>query len=252
MKTIVKDYLFKVEDFEGPLDLLLHLVKTKKQDIKKINVSSIVDQFMKIVSESYLNLDIAGEYLVTSSYFAELKSKRYLPDKPKPDDMSKEEYERLEEQAIIKRIINYEKYKKLAVELEKLNEISGMYIEKSYEKDIVEQLKPSSLSENNSQVENLTEVNLINAALKLIERNKKNMDSISIRKKKISIEKRRIEIDEIFKRSKNKSVNFLDLFEFYDKHYISVTLLIILDLVRWSDYLISQDENNDEILISIP
>lgn len=250
MKKTISEFKFKLEEFEGPMDLLLHLVKTQKKDIKDVNLHDLVKQYVDIVNQSDVNLEVAGEYLVGAAYLTEYKSKKYLPEKPKKENLSKEEYERLEEDNLIKRIIRYEKFKNLAKKLTEINEVTSMQFEKSYERDLLNELRPNIDELNNRKVKNLSEDNLINAALKLLERAKDENKTVNIRKKRISIDERKAEINEIFSSSNNNKVKFTDLFEFYDNHYISVTLLIILDYVRWNNYLISQDGEFGEIFIS--
>ena len=70
------DYQFSINDFEGPLDLLLHLVKTSKMNIYDIDIKLIIDEYLKFIeSEKNKNIDIASSYLVMASELIHLKSK---------------------------------------------------------------------------------------------------------------------------------------------------------------------------------
>ena len=72
---------FKINEFEGPLDLLLHLIKENKMDIMKIEIERITEQYISYLDEQEkMNLEIASEYLVMSSELIELKSKLLLPN----------------------------------------------------------------------------------------------------------------------------------------------------------------------------
>ena len=72
-------YNFCINDFEGPLDVLLHLVKESKMDIYEINISSIIDQYLDFIHNlEDNNIDIASEYLVMASELIHLKSKLLL------------------------------------------------------------------------------------------------------------------------------------------------------------------------------
>ena len=72
----------KINEFEGPLDLLLHLIKESKMDIFEINIVDITDQYLAYINRmEEMNLDIASEYLVMASELLEIKSRKLLPRK---------------------------------------------------------------------------------------------------------------------------------------------------------------------------
>ena len=102
-----KQYAIKIENFEGPLDLLCHLIDKNKMNIYDINLSEITDQYIKYLNEmEKLNLEIASEFLVMASTLLYLKSKKLLPKQ-------NEEEEELTEEELINRIIEYKKYKEI-------------------------------------------------------------------------------------------------------------------------------------------
>ena len=71
----------KINEFEGPLDLLLHLIKESKMDIFDIQIEEITDQYLKYIEEQEkINLEVASEYLVLASELIEIKSKMLLPN----------------------------------------------------------------------------------------------------------------------------------------------------------------------------
>ena len=71
-----------IGDFEGPLDLLLHLIKKNKMEIFDIEISLITKEYLDFISKSQdLNLDVSSEYLVLASELIEIKSKKLLPRK---------------------------------------------------------------------------------------------------------------------------------------------------------------------------
>ena len=74
------DLEFKINDFEGPLDLLLHLIKEAKMDIMNIEIESITDQYLAFINKSEkMNLEVSSEYLVLASELLEIKSRMLLP-----------------------------------------------------------------------------------------------------------------------------------------------------------------------------
>ena len=103
-----KKYAIKINNFEGPLDLLCHLIDKNKMDISDINLSEISEQYIEYLKEQEeLNLEIASEFLVMASTLLYLKSKKLLPKQ-------EEETEELTEEELIKRIIEYKKYKEIS------------------------------------------------------------------------------------------------------------------------------------------
>lgn len=104
-----KKYAIKINNFEGPLDLLCHLIDENKMNIYDINLSEITDQYIEYLKQQEeLNLEIASEFLVMASTLLYLKSKKLLP---KQDE---EEEEEVTEEEIIRRIIEYKKFKEVS------------------------------------------------------------------------------------------------------------------------------------------
>ena len=102
---------FKINEFEGPLDLLLHLIKENKMDIMNIEIEKITDQYISYLNEQEkMNLEIASEYLVMASELIELKSKLLLPN-PKPETEEEQEIDPKEE--LINRLLEYQAYKNI-------------------------------------------------------------------------------------------------------------------------------------------
>src|SRR3990170_8793164 len=90
------EYTFRMEGFEGPLDLLLHLIKKNELDIMDIPISLITEQYLEYLKLiKVLNLDIAGDYLLMASTLLHIKSKM-LPPTPSEDEEEEEEDPRAE------------------------------------------------------------------------------------------------------------------------------------------------------------
>ncbi len=103
-----KQYAIKIDNFEGPLDLLCHLIDINKMNIYDINLNEITDQYIKYLNEmEKMNLEIASEFLVMASTLLYLKSKKLLPKQ-------EEETEELTEEELIRRIIEYKKFKEIS------------------------------------------------------------------------------------------------------------------------------------------
>ena len=103
-----KKYAIKIENFEGPLDLLCHLIEKNKMDIYDIHLNEITDQYIQYLNEmEKMNLEIASEFVVMASTLLYLKSKNLLPKQ-------QEEEEELTEEELIRRIIEYKKFKEIS------------------------------------------------------------------------------------------------------------------------------------------
>ena len=82
---------FKINEFEGPLDLLLHLIKESKMDIMDIEIEKITKQYVDYLnSQERMNLEVSSEYLVLASELLEIKSKMLLPSTKNEDDSLEE------------------------------------------------------------------------------------------------------------------------------------------------------------------
>ena len=107
-------YKIKLEVFEGPLDLLLYLIKKEELNISDIPISRITDQYLEYLELMQLmDLDIAGEFLVMAATLMHIKSKMLLP----PDETAQEEIEEDPRAELVKRLLEYKKFKEAASEL---------------------------------------------------------------------------------------------------------------------------------------
>ncbi len=107
----------KIDAFEGPLDLLLHLIKRLEIDIYDIPVAEITDQYLDFIHQMQkLNLDVASEYLVMAATLVAMKSRMLLPKPALPDEEADESYEDPEEsrEALMQQLIDYRRYKEAA------------------------------------------------------------------------------------------------------------------------------------------
>ena len=103
-----KQYAIKIDNFEGPLDLLCHLIDINKMDIYDINLSEITDQYLDYLNKmEKMDLEIASEFLVMASTLLYLKSKNLIPKQ------GEDEEEELTEEELINKIIEYKKYKEI-------------------------------------------------------------------------------------------------------------------------------------------
>jgi len=111
------DYAIKLDIFEGPLDLLLHLIKKNEIDIYNIPIALITEQYIRYLNMiKSLNLDLAGEYLVMAATLIHIKSKLLLPVPEEPSEEDSEEDPRFE---LVKQLLEYQTFKEAAADLGK-------------------------------------------------------------------------------------------------------------------------------------
>lgn len=112
-------YEIKIENFEGPLDLLVHLIDKNKMDIYDIKISEITEQYIEYLKKmEEMNLVITSEFVIMASTLLYLKSKKLLPK-------HEEDEEELTEEELIRRIIEYKKYKEISSTLKNDYEINS-------------------------------------------------------------------------------------------------------------------------------
>ena len=109
-------YEIKVENFEGPLDLLLHLIKKNEMDIYDIPMAEITSQYLGMIDAmKSLNLDVAGEFLLMAATLVHIKSRMLLPPSEEEELEEEEEDPRAE---LVRRLLEYQKYKDAAETLD--------------------------------------------------------------------------------------------------------------------------------------
>ena len=236
------NYEVKINEFEGPLDLLLHLIKESNIDIYDISIEDITKQYLDYINRmEELNLSIASEYLVMAAELIEMKSKLLLSKKEKLDSETEEIDDR---ENLINRLIEYQKYKEITPKLQEFKNNRDDYFTKS----------PCNINEYKSEDANINiniDLNiLLESFQKYLQRKKeeKPLNTV-ITKKEISVHDRSIKIKNILKLK--KSVYFEELFEEINKPYIVVTFLSLLNLVKNKEIYLKQEDNFGNIKISL-
>jgi len=214
------DYTFRLEGFEGPLDLLLHLIQKNELDIFNIPISLITEQYLEYLQlMKVLNLDLAGEYLLMASTLLHIKSKMLLP-KSSEGEEEEEEDPRAE---LVRRLLEYQKYKNAALEMEKRPLL---------DRDVFIRLTPPEPEEEPE--EERIEVNLfelLEAFRQVLERVKPETFH-NVLLEHLSVEDKIQEILALLEKE-NRSMVFHRLFpEQASRRIIVVTLLAILELVK--------------------
>lgn len=245
MQSTTFDYEFKLENFQGPLDLLLHLLKQKKMEILDISISEITQQYINFIYENMeKDIEVISEYLTMAAYLIEIKSKALLPKKLEEIDSN---YEEMQKAKLIASLLEYEQYKKASESLSSLESERFMYFDRPEEQ--LPSFKP--IVKEIFDIDKFDMEKLFKATSKMIERIKAERPiETKIEKPKISIEERTEALKKIFIKNINKPLNFIKLFDNFSSHYIAITFLAILDLTRLGKLVIEQKEEYGEILIT--
>ncbi len=237
------DYSIKINEFEGPLDLLLHLIKESNINIQDIEINEITKQYLDYINKmEELNINVAASYLVMAAELMEIKSKSLLP--PSEDETSEEDEEEVSRENLINKLLEYEKYKNMIdtfkdMELERQN----IYV-KAPER-VSNYVDGLIINNNDTSVDDLVE-----AFKKFLERlDREKPITTKITNKEYSVKERKKSIRNILK--EKKKVLFTDLFEEKTTGFIVVTFLSILEMTKEKEVTIKQDANFKDITIEL-
>ena len=234
-------YSFTTADFEGPLDLLLHLVKESKMDIYEINVHSIINQYLDFIrSLEEKNIDIASEYLVMAAELIHLKSKLLI--NRRDEENEEDEFSFNSEEDLKNKLIEYEKYKEITKNFHELEEKRAEVYTKIPE-SLSEYVESAGIIKGEFNVEDL-----FKAYQLFIERQKLDKPlNTKITKRELSVEDKIKDIRHILK--KKKKVNFIELFTELTKENVVVTFLSILEMSKNNEILLTQEASFSPIMI---
>ncbi len=239
--------LVKLNDFEGPLDLLLFTLKEKKMAIVDLDVAIIANQYIKYINDfKKLNLEIASEYLVMASYLIELKSKSLIPKSI--IEIDQEKYEEENRANLIKRLLEYNRFRKIA------DHLNDNY---NYRKKLLTK-EQSNLQEFKVKDQKPLPIfkldpNLLSLAIiKMLQRVKDNQPLETF------ITKPRVSIEELIKAIEAKLLNNnrkrFHLDEFVNKksnqHY-AATFLLLLDFVNKRRLIVHQLKEFDDVYFEV-
>lgn len=243
------EYSVKIDAFEGPLDLLLHLINRYEIDIYDIPMAQITEQYMRFVhAMQELKLDVASEYLVMAATLLAIKSKMLLPktEETIDDELSFDsgDIEEDPREELMRRLIEYRKYKEAAMQL------------KEYEKDRSQLFTraPGSLAayitdQRDNPISDVSLYDMLSALQHLMKRKKfKEPKLTKIQRQEIPIRQRMEDILEELEKGNGKK-NFNELFPIMERGHIVVTFLAILELMKKNAIRCEQEKNFEDIFI---
>ncbi len=233
-------YRVSLSDFEGPLDLLLFFIKRDELDIYDIPIAKITKDFLEYLQYlQQLDLDIAGDFIVTAATLMQIKVQMLLP---KPEGAEEEELDPRAE--LVRRLLEYKRYKEMAIKMDTLQRAQArIYYRGNFEHDV----KLVEADEEENLLRDVTLFDLIAAFKYTVDR--------MPRKHVHEINKLNVTVDEqiafvmAFLAEKNESTFYEIASMIADKVRIVVTFLALLELIRNKQVLIRQVECFDDIII---
>ena len=238
------NYSIKINEFEGPLDLLLHLIKESSIDIYDISIEDITKDYLDYInSMEKLDIEVESSYLVMASELLLIKSNSLLP-KEKSELDNEEDDEEITRENLINRLIEYQKYKELTKKFKKLE---------SKRRDIYTKSPSNMTNRTDTKLKNDTDISiddLVEAFQKfLIRKDQEKPLNTKITNKEYSVKLRKKDIKTYL--LNNKRAEFTELFDNYSKDYIIVTFLSILELVKEQEIDLEQEHNFAPIYIEL-
>lgn len=235
-----KKYSIKIDNFEGPLDLLCYLIDKNKMNIYDVNLTEITDQYIEYINNmEKINLEVASEFIVMASTLLYLKSKNLLPKQ-------ESEEEEITEEELIRRIIEYKKFKEIS---KVLKENYSIYGNRFYKEQ--EEIKlPKQKLEKEYKNELIPEIykNLIERNKVKINQNAKNIEKIALVEKYTVADKIK-EMYEIIKKQRKFIFNKIFTTNKKDKQEIVTAFSGLLDMSRRNQVITNQEETFGDILV---
>ena len=238
----------KLQAFEGPLDLLLHLIEKNKVDIYDIPISLITEQYLDYIKAMKdEDMDVTSEFLVMAATLLDIKCRMLLPKEV--NEEGEEEDPRAE---LVEKLIEYKLYKFMSFELKdrQIDAVRNVYKDPSIPSEIKDYVPPINYEELVGDMD-LSKLNNIFKAV--MRRREDKIDPI--RSKFGNIEKENVDLEakQVYVRlyvATNKKFSFRDLLERQgSKSEIVVTFLIILEMIKIGDIEVSQEDIGDDIMI---
>lgn len=238
----------KLQAFEGPLDLLLHLIEKNKVDIYDIPISLITEQYLEYINAMKdEDMDIASEFLVMAATLLDIKCRMLLPKEV--NEEGEEEDPRAE---LVEKLIEYKLYKYMSFELKdrQIDATRNLYKAPSIPDEVKNYVQPIDYDELIGDMD----LSKLNNIFKTVMRRRE--DKIDpIRSKFGNIEKENVDLEakQVYVRfyvSTHKQFSFRDLLEKQNsKPEIVVTFLLILEMIKVGDIEVSQEGTGDDIII---
>lgn len=242
----MEEIKLKLDVFEGPLDLLLHLIKTLEIDIYDIPIAEITDQYMSYIrTMQTLQLEVAGEYIVMAATLMAIKSKMLLPKQEMEAPEDEEYNEEDPREALVAQLLEYRKFKYAAEVLsEKAEERSLYYTKEPMDVSKYQEKAPQPLSKQ------MTTIDLFLAFHQMLEKRKKRRPlKTTVTTEYISIEEKMSLIQERLAQSSAEGQSFESFFTTFTKSEIVTTFMALLELMKDGSIRAEQESNYSTITL---
>ncbi|HSH35147.1 segregation and condensation protein A [Schnuerera sp.] len=241
------EYKIVLKTFEGPMDLLLHLIEKAQIDIYDIPINEITEQYIEYISMmEELDLEVTSEFLVMAATLLEIKSKLLLPQTKNGNNGEQLEIEEIDPRLeLVKKLVEYKKYKLVSNKFRKLEKIQHKVYYKPQE-------ELSYFIDEERNLEHMDLVELVKAFNNLVEKKGKINPSFKINE----IQKEELTLDDCIKNIKNtlknnKEIKFSKLIgENPSRKEIVIIFLSLLELIRSKRIRVYQEDNFTDIIIS--
>lgn len=237
----------KVADFEGPFDLLLHLIKKNKMDIYNVEIYKVTNQYLEYLNtRKVMDLEITSEFIVVAATLIEIKSKNLLPKVKVEEEENEEDIE----MKLMERLIEYKRFKAVSEFFNDKYVSSGEVFSKKPE--VIEEIKLEKV-DNDDIFKNITLLDLYNIYNKILENYREKQNKVNVVQKKIYVDKYKVEdkMEELLKK-----FNSVEVIEFNNlmkesscKLETVVIFLALLELIKIRTIQVFQNENFSNILI---
>lgn len=229
----------QINEFEGPLDLMLHLIRQEELDLFDLDITVLVDQYIAYINQAkQIHLEIASEYLTMFATLIEYKSKKLLPkDKSELDD----DYQEDPHELLVKRLLEYQQFKEISKTLQERYQDRSKQYSASIEPVAELWLKDVEIKDLTANVSDL-----IKAMDKLMQRvSLDNPFQTKVTHKEVSVDQRVVSIRNRFK-NYQKAFSFTELVsDSNNMHVFVVTFLAVLDMIRLNLFTFVIDDESE-------
>ena len=237
-------YAVRLSVFEGPLHLLLHLIRSRKLEISDIPIASITEQYLEYLHlMEELDLEVAGEFVVMAATLMEIKSRMLLPRSPKPEDAEEGPDPR---QELVDRLLDYERYQQVAAELRAKEEAARLEFARP----------PVEAEETAAPLVRMAPNDLLSALRRLLaetgEENGKSAPRVKVKREGINFQRRVQEVwEQVRAGADGGPVSFLSLLPTrLTRRGVIVTFLAVLELVRQGRIAAWQQDALGDIMLT--
>lgn len=238
----------ELEAFEGPLDLLLHLINQMEIDIYDIPIAKITDQYMDYIHHMQtIEIDVASEYFVMAATLMRIKSEMLVPRNEHQATMEEDFYEEEDpRQQLIDLLLEYKQIKEVIPKFEERSKDRAGYFGKD----------PSDIAQYQEKIElkdqGLTAEDLANIFRDVLRRHQLEMPHpTTIEAEEVTVVERMQAIQSLIIDSANQRISFSQLIETPTRKSIVITFLALLELIKDNQVFVQQDSIQSDISISL-